>query len=209
MWWGSNKVSFFDAFELHSQEVQKAALALQGLFEGSLPGAEASLIVKEHEHQADKITHEVITQLCKANFIPAIDHQDIFHFINALDDVIDHIDDCVEAFVEIYQLNAATPFAKRLAEQIAKGAGRLVCLCPLLRHPSKHADQIREICIRIHEIESEGDLIRKEALKDLYTHYSASKSDVAWDRLYQYLETVTDKIEDCANTADQILMKYS
>ncbi len=209
MWWLSNKISFFDCFEQHSQEINKAAIALQGLFEGAVPNIEASLKVKEYEHRADSITHEVISQLCRSNFIPPIDHQDILHFINCLDDVLDYIDDSVEAYVEIYQLTHATPFARRLAEQIVKGAGMLVAICPLLRHPSKHSDAIRSICIEIHEIENEGDHIKKEALKDLYQHYTASKIDVAWDRLYEYLESVTDKIEDCANIADQILMKYS
>jgi uncharacterized protein Yka (UPF0111/DUF47 family) len=209
MWWSGKKKSFFNDFESHSQEIRKAAITLKQLFEGSIPKEEASHKIKEYEHEADNITHEVIKQLCVANFIPPLDHQDIIGFINALDDVIDYIDDCVEAFVEIYELQTATSYAQRFSEEILKGTALLIQLCPLLRQPARNSALIQRICTEIHQIETEGDNIKKEALKDLFRHYTGSKLDIAWDRIYEFLEMATDKVEDCANIAEQILMKYS
>lgn len=209
MWRSKNKKPFFSDFEMHSQEIRKAAIALKQLFDGSIPKEEASLLVKKFEHEADTITHNVIRQLCVANFIPPLDHQDILCFIYALDDVIDYIDDSVEAFVEIFELDLATSYAKNFAEEILKGSNMLVNLCPLLRLPARNSVSIQNICTQIHQIEGNGDNIKREALKDLFRNYTGAKSDVAWDRIYTFLEMATDKVEDCANIAEQILMKYS
>lgn len=209
MFWRRKNKSFFEYFEEHSQEVRKAAITLNQLFEGEISREEARDKIKEYEHAADHLTHEVITQLCVANFIPPLDHQDILSFINALDDVIDYIDDCAEAFIEIYELETVTQFAKQFSREIVKGSALLVSLCPLIRKPAQNSKAIQEICIQIHEHETHGDQIKKEALQDLFRHYTGSKSDVAWDRIYQFLENATDQIEDCANISEQILMKYS
>jgi uncharacterized protein len=209
MWWNRKKKTFFDYFEEHCQEVQKSALMLQQLFEGNIPKEEAYYKIKSYEHVADTIVHEVIKQLCVANFIPPLDHEDIINYIKAMDDVIDYIDDCAEAFVEIYELDSATSYGKKFASEILKGADLLVVLCPLLRKPAANSKAIQSICIEIHHHETEGDLIKKEALQELFRNYSASKLDLAWERLYEFLESATDEVEDCANIAEQILMKYS
>jgi uncharacterized protein Yka (UPF0111/DUF47 family) len=209
MWWSRKKISFFDYFEQHSQEIRKAGITLKQLFEGTISTKEAYQKVKEYEHAADSIAHEVIKQLCVANFIPPLDHQDILGFIHALDDVIDFIEDTVEAFVEIFELKASTPFAQKFADEIIKGIALLVSLCPLLRSPARHSDAIQTICSKIHQLESVGDQLKKEALQGLFREYTGSKLDVAWERIYCSLEIITDKIQDCANISEQILMKYS
>lgn len=209
MLWQKNKASFFNSFEEHSKQILLSSQVVNALFSGMISNPEAYETVLNCEHVGDDITHTVIKDLCLANFIPPLDHEDISNMIHSLDDVLDNLKDAIEAYVEIYELKQATIFAIRFAEINMKCCEQLAMLCPMLRSPARYSEKIRAACHKIHELESEGDTVKKEALKELFRQYTGSKLDLAWDKIYHSLEMISDKVEDCANIADQIVMKYS
>ncbi|MDO8600658.1 MAG: DUF47 family protein [bacterium] len=204
------KGSYFDFFEAHAAEIQGAATLLCMLFDGKISPEEAATRIKEHEHRADTITHEVKKRLAE-NFIPPIDSEDIFSFITNLDEVIDYIDKAARRFTYIYTLQEATPEAKAFGEIILHITEHLQTLCPLLRNAGKNADAIKSMCVKIHTLENAGDTAKQKAMGGLFekNRWTASVSDMGWNEMYGILETVTDKAEDCANTAEQIMLKYA
>ena len=212
MVWKSQKQSFFDYFDAHAKEIKSAAESLNQLFSENSASEELAKKIKANEHAADAITHAVATKLNRES-MPIMDAEDITRLTNALDDVIDFMDDSTEAFVEIYELKETTPFAKRFADVILRAAIMLAETCPLLRKAGHNAVQIRKNCIELHRLENEGDDIKKEALKILFSMLKKSEISIAtylaWEEIYRTLEIITDKAEDCANIFEQIANKYS
>lgn len=213
MFWHKNRKTFFDFFDEHAAVINSSALLLEQLLSQDSLKVSIAAKIKECEHKADEITHEVIKQMNTASFILPLDREDILAMTKALDDVIDYINHSAQAFAEIYQLDYSTSFANQFGNIIVEGSQFLVKTCLLLRSPSKNSAQILQNCIEIHRIENLGDDIRRGALKSLYGRLKSNEIDLpsylAWDEIYCTLEIITDKAEDCANIAEQIVMKYS
>ena len=145
--------------------------------------------------------------------MPVLDPEDITRLINTMDDAMDFMDDSAEAYVEIYELEETTPFAKKFADVILRASEILETTTPMLRNVSKHTEKIRQNCVELHRLENEGDNIKKEALKTLFSMLKKSAitaaTYLAWEEIYRNLEIVTDKTEDCANIFEQFINKYS
>lgn len=208
---GDPKKSFFCFFEEHAVEIQRAAVILKHFFDGNINGREAAQKIKDSEHAADNITHEVVKQLKLSGFLPPIDHEDILAMIQTMDDVIDNIEKAVNRFAETYELNAATQEAKDLASAILELSELLARMCKLLRNASKNQQAIFEICVEIHRLENMSDTTKRNGVRNAASDCKNSKIDVvtfiAWHEIYGLLEDATDKAEDCANIAEQIVLK--
>lgn len=208
-----DRKSFFDYFEDQSKEVYEAAQKLKGLF---VNGNDKILVRKqihEHEHAGDKLTRSVIMKMNTEGFILPIDHEDIFNLTERLDDVLDEIDDCSEAYAEIYLLDESTPFAQRLAENVLAGAKLLTLICNRLHYPSQHSKEVLDSCKQIHVIEMDSDVIHKQAQQAIFLQLKENDVKIAeyiaWKEIYNILEMIVDKIEDVSNVAEQIVTKYS
>ena len=68
--------------------------------------------------------------------------------------------------------------------------------------------EVKECCIKINSIENIADDILTNSLVNLFESNDAVKVLKAKSVL-DYLEEVTDKAEDVANTLETIMIKYS
>src|SRR5947209_7491948 len=84
---------FFQLLEQHSNLVHDAAQSLrQGVEGGAATMAFNAGVIKRLEHDADEITHQILTRL-HATFVTPIDPEDLHAIITAMDDVVDAIED--------------------------------------------------------------------------------------------------------------------
>jgi predicted phosphate transport protein (TIGR00153 family) len=213
MFWQKKEKSFFDYFEEHAHELEVGSQLLQELFSNGVDRPLLAKQIKASERRADDITHQVVKQMDSSSFILPLDREDILNFIKTLDDVLDFINMTSEAYIDIYNISEATSYAKQFASVIRKSVSIIVAICPLLRSPSKNGEQILKHCIEIHRLENEGDDLKKDALRWLFASLSSQEipipTYIAWNDIYRTLEFVTDRAEDCANIAEQIVLKYS
>jgi len=82
---------FFDLFNELSKKLIAAAALLKDMFSQPERLDEIAAQIKEVEHEADHITHEVSTRLDKS-FITPLDREDIHNLTQELDNVVDLID---------------------------------------------------------------------------------------------------------------------
>jgi predicted phosphate transport protein (TIGR00153 family) len=213
MFWKKKQKTIFNHFEELANEIYTAAHLLNQLFHQNSNFNEISAQIKVREHKADQIAHELIKIMSTSYFILPLDREDILDFTKKLDDVVDYIHGSAEAFTEIYALQESTHYAKKFSEVILKVAHHLVEICKHLNSPSKNEKHLMQLCVEIHHFENEGDDLRKRALASLYNQVKNSEITLpyylAWESLYNTLEVVTDRSEDCANIAEQIVLKYS
>ena len=99
---------FFDLFtSVATLSVEAAKLQLDLLKADDPTGAAIVDAIKRLEHQADQITHEVVTRLDRV-FITPLDREDIHLLASRLDDVVDLIDGTAHR-VQMYPRREAPP----------------------------------------------------------------------------------------------------
>lgn len=213
MFWQKAKKAYFDYFEEHAKLSFNAAKELQNIFETVSSTQEAAKKIKHCEHLGDNVAHQAFTQMNTSGFILPLDREDIYLMIKTLDDVLDLIDDAAESYTEIYELKETTPYAQKLSKGILEGCKIVLENCHLIRKPKKNEKQILDNSIKLHRIENEADDIKKMALRELFQQLKSGDIGyaefVAWNEMYHTLESITDAIEDCADVAEQFVMKYS
>lgn len=213
MFWQKKTKSFFDYFEEIALFIHQSAEILNLLFSARSNHNGNANKIRDFEHQADLLAHQAINQMNSSSFVLPLDHEDILFFLNRLDDVMDYIDDAAEVYTQVYQLKETTSHASRLTEGVLRGTLLLQKNCELVRNPSKYSADILQNCRAIKLIENEADDIRTEALKELYQKLKENNIDIAsyiaWNEIYQTLERISDKLEDCGDMCEQFVMKYS
>ena len=99
---------FFELFTSVAEMNVEAAHTLRDLLKAP-PDKRAFLVetIKRLEHQADQVTHELVTRLNKS-FITPLDREDIHLLASRLDDVLDRIDGAARR-AQIFRLGTAPP----------------------------------------------------------------------------------------------------
>ena len=72
----------------------------------------------------------------------------------------------------------------------------------------KNPDEVKESCIKINSYENIADDVLSQAIVRLFETNDAILI-IKQKSILDYLEIVTDKAEDVANTMESIIIKYS
>ena len=126
------ETSFFDLFEKASTNLLEAGRLLVETMEHFEKVTENAERMERLEHEGDQITHEIMARLNKT-FITPLDREDIHQLASALDDVLDFIEATTERFV-LYKIKTITPYAKEMAQTVAKQVEEIHHMMPRLRH---------------------------------------------------------------------------
>ena len=103
---------FFELFNSHAEQIVLGAQELVALMD-DVSGAEDRIAaIEKIEQAADKITHETVAQAHKS-FITPLDRDEIHSLINAMDDILDTVQDVAEC-TTLYHIQRITPEAVQL-----------------------------------------------------------------------------------------------
>lgn len=157
-----------------------------------------------YEHKNDNFTHEIFVELGK-NFITPFDREDIHALATGLDDIADFIY-ASSKYIFLYKSpenKAYTEFSHLIYKQCLEIQNAVRNL-----RGFKNMDEVKESCIKINSIENIADDVLSNAMITLF-ETSDAINIIKVKSVYEYLETVTDKAEDVANTIETIMIKYS
>ncbi len=197
---------FFGLFEAAAKNNVAAARLLDRLCHDF---ALAEATVRElHalEHKGDEIAHDVYDALNKI-FIPPLDREDILAMTSALDDVMDRIHEAAEAMI-LYNVQSPTPIAGSLAAVIVQCTEAVAAELPRLRH-RRTMRGINVGVIEIHRLESVADTMLSEGVRELFHQPNDPILVIAWSRIYETMESVTDKCEDIADVLRGLVIKHA
>src|SRR3989442_14070588 len=110
------EVPFYDCFEQQSEYAIKGAALLHDMVHNFQDDRAKAYAIKEVEHQADLVTHEIVKKL-NTTFITPIDREDIHALATRLDDVLDYIEAAAERLV-VYRIKEPTSACRAMAEVI-------------------------------------------------------------------------------------------
>lgn len=195
--------SFFELFEKASNNLLNAGRLLVQTMEKFDGIAENAQRMERLEHDGDQITHEIMARL-NQTFITPLDREDIHQLASALDDVLDFIEATTERFV-LYKIKTITPYAKEMAEVVAKQVEEIHEMMPKLRHMRQ--EEILKHCIEINRLENTGDRLLRNAVVALFDSKSDPLDVMKWRELYELMETANDKSEDVAVVIEGIVLK--
>ena len=131
---------FFSLFNELSNHLLTSARLLRELFDDSTRLNEKIRAIKEVEHKADQLTHEVNKRI-DASFVTPIDREDIHELATRLDDVIDLIDGTARR-AETFHLGPVRAPARELCALIVEATEHLQRAVsgikrPLIRQPTQ------------------------------------------------------------------------
>jgi hypothetical protein len=155
----------------------------------------------DYEHRGDAIVDEIHELLDNA-FILRFDISDCMQLTDDLDNVIDGMRK-VAIHIDIYKpvLGTLPPDALELfgiGERMMDGVRALVAM---LSEPRLSLARVREMARTIDEAEAEADRLVASAERRLVAEYRPQNANrlefIAWDKLYQLLEQMTDEANHC------------
>jgi uncharacterized protein len=194
---------FFELFERSAATMVAAGEALESLFTDGPITAERFQPLDVLEHQADTITHEVVTRLGRT-FITPLDRDDIYRLIHIIDDVIDAAEAAGEAAV-LCRIDAVPDLAIELCQVLSKITREVAGLVPYLRGGNGH----RSFVVRAHELETVGDKLWTEAFASLFDGHLEPLDVIKWKEIYQLLEDAIDASESAAQIIEEIVYKQA
>ena len=160
--------------------------------------------MSDYEHQMDNLTHEIFVQLGE-NFITPFDREDINYLAAGLDDIADYLFASAK-YIYLYK----SPEVKQYSELSLLIYKSCVEIQNAIKNLKEFANpkEVKESCIKINSYENIADDLLSQGIVDVFESNDPIKI-IKVKSVLEYLEIVTDKAEDVANTIENIVIKYA
>jgi len=193
---------FFVMFKEMTTTIIEGAQLLKDMMDHFENPQLSQKMIKDVEHKADQLTHDIIKKLNKS-FVTPLDREDIYALSAALDDILDLIDASAQRIV-MYNVEKTTPEARELAFLILKSCQTIDKAVALL---GGKLEPIAEYCMEVNSLENEADRVCREAISRLFDEEKDPIQLIKWKEIYETLERATDKCEDAANILESVVVK--
>jgi len=161
------------------------------------------------ERAADKITAEV-SRLLHRTFITPIDREQIHGLINAMDDILDLLQDSSEV-MSLYDVQRIGDDVVQLTEisvRCCECVQQAVTLLPRLSK-AEVAESALKLCEEIDRLESDADHAMRSAMSRLFREESDTRELIKLKAIYEHLESISDRCEDVANLIEGVVLENS
>lgn len=196
---------FFTLFEKVADTLVRMSKAFhEGIMDFDPNDDSLMKTISDFEHENDETTHQIYVELGK-NFITPFDREDISHLASGLDDIADYIFASMK-YIYLYktpEVKAYSEFSLLIHKACIEIQNAIVNL-----NGFKNSAAVKESCIKINSYENIADDVQSQALIALFETDDA-KNIIKVSSVLNYLEEVTDKAEDVANTIENIVIKYA
>jgi predicted phosphate transport protein (TIGR00153 family) len=192
---------FYELFSQIADRLTGASTLLHELFTN--PGDLERIVgeIKELEHEADNLTHEVIQRLDRT-FVTPFDREDIHQLASELDEVVDLVDGAARR-AAIYRISTIPKGAVVLTEVLTRAAACVKVAVDGMKTPKIVNKQTEEL----KTFEEEGDAAYHEAMGILFDDSSDPIQVIKWKELYDKIEDAIDQCEDVGNVLQSISLK--
>jgi hypothetical protein len=155
------------------------------------------------EQEGDRITRQIIHRLHRSR-ITAEDRGDLYALAEAIDDVVDEIEEAAEDLAA-YGIEAPMEQAQQLAGIVRDSARTLGRALKDL----DTKDSIEQQAVEIRDLEHEGDRIYREAVASLFDGGIDPMVVIRWKDVYQGLEDAIDRTRQAMDILNGLVVKHS
>lgn len=196
---------FFVLFEKVAETLTAMSKELhEGLMDFDINDDTLLTNMSDYEHKLDDLTHEIFVQLGE-NFITPFDREDINLLASELDDIADFMYASAK-YIYLYK-SPLDPAYTEFSLLIYKSCQEIENAIKGLKE-FNDPKSVKESCIKINSYENLADDVLSQATVKLFETNDAINI-IKVKSVLEYLETVTDKAEDVANTMENIVIKYA
>ena len=160
--------------------------------------------IKTYESHGDELMHQVITDL-NQTFITPIEREDILSLCNAIDDVLDAMEET--SMFEMYSIEYTDEYMAEFVENIQKAVAEMKLAVGLL--VEKKLSHMRIHSINIKEFETNCDGILRQSIKHIFNSETDPITLIKIKDIYESMEEIADKCQVVANNFETIIMKNS
>lgn len=157
--------------------------------------------LKEIEHRADVVTHEIFERLNRT-FITPLEREDIHQLASNLDDVLDAVE-AIGSRIVLFQVGKPAAEAVRMATILTECGEQIGAAVDNL----KNMNNLMSFTAEINRLENEADGISRQVTADLFSGKHDLLDVLRWKEIYGRLEGAADKCEDVANAIESIVVK--
>jgi uncharacterized protein len=198
---------FFDMFAALAQQITASVTLLHELFRNPDRIGHFEKAIKDVEHEADGLVHQVHTRI-DSSFVTPLDREDIHLLATRLDNVVDLIDGTARR-ATMFGITETRNHALLLTDVLVRAAKMIEASVKSMRDPQAVADYGR----KIKALEEEGDQIYHEAVGALFRGSGDARPDpievIKWKELFDKLEETMDECDDVSNVLESISLKNS
>ncbi|MBL8334373.1 MAG: DUF47 domain-containing protein [Rubrivivax sp.] len=204
--------NFFELFNEHGDRIAQGArsfLAMVQNYNDRTLREKYAAEVDGAERAADKVTAEV-SRLLHRTFITPIDREQIHGLINAMDDILDLLQDSAEVMA-LYDVQRIGEDVVRLTEISVRCCERVqhaVTLLPRLSQ-TEVAESAIKTCEEIDRLESDADRVMRSAMSRLFREEEDTRELIKLKAIYEHLESISDRCEDVANLIEGVVLENS
>jgi uncharacterized protein len=193
---------FFTDFIGLAEQIQLGAHTLKQMLAASPIAIGQAEVIKDIEHQCDRLTRSIIDRLNRT-FVTPLDREDIHALAGGLDDVMDAID-AAAAVTKLYKVVEARSGARRLADIVSDAADLIAQAMRAL----ERKEGVLELAARISQLEHEADRAHQDAIVSLFDDEKDPITVIKWKEILDFLEAATDRCEDVANRLEGTIVKH-
>lgn len=202
----SKEDKFFSLFRQSTEVVCAVVQKLEGLVsQNSVTDQEAEMI-HELEHQADKITTEIVDRL-NSTFITPLDREDIYTLAQSLDDIVDLTQGAVERMA-LYRTKKPSIGAQELVRTIVKATVQIRTAFACLNNIHFKKSEILAAAEEIYQLEAAGDKLYRQEVARLFEHEKDPIEVIKWKEILEHIEDTLDHCEDIADLLKGVVLKY-
>lgn len=161
-----------------------------------------------HKIESDcDIHHHAVNAELLSEFLPVIDAEDILSLNDALDDVVDKIEDIL---IGLYTFNVSN-----VRVQAIEFSSVIVKLSLALSEATselknyKSSKKLMEKIKAVNLLEQEADDIYIREMHRLHSEEDNMKKLMMWSRVYDLFEECADSFERVSKLMDMIVLKYN
>ena len=204
--------NFFELFNEHGTHIAAGARSFMAMvqnYNDRTLREKYAAEVDGAERAADKITAEV-SRLLHRTFITPIDREQIHGLINAMDDILDLLQDTSEV-MSLYDVQRIGEDVVRLTEISVRCCERVqhaLTLLPRLSN-AEVADAAIKTCEEIDRLESDADRVMRSAMSRLFREEPDTRELIKLKAIYEHLESISDRCEDVANLIEGVVLENS
>ena len=192
---------FFVLFDQLAGHLATAARLLHELFQNPANLQAQIRAIKEVEHQADQLTHDINARIDRS-FITPIDREDIHALSTRLDDVIDLLDGTARR-AEIFHIGQVREPARKMSALILEATEHLQRGVRGIKRPR----DVNISAVEVKRIEEEGDALYHQAIGDLFRGSPDPLDVIRWKEMYDRLEQAIDSCMSVVHALQSISLK--
>ncbi|HQL91652.1 MAG TPA: DUF47 family protein [Syntrophales bacterium] len=162
--------------------------------------------LKEIEHEADHITHQVYKRMHKV-FLTPLDREDIYLLANKMDSILDEVESAAVRMY-LYRMKVPVPELVKITGILVEAIGKIRKVVLSVRK-KQDAAMILALCVEINTLENEADQLHRAAMVRLFEEERDAIELIKVKDIIGRIETAVDNCEDVSNIIEGIVLKYS